>query len=136
MSYNYSNNDVRVAETGSGAMVKAVVAVQLLSALYQIVAAIEGGEFNDGGSSDQYIWFGVVGAIGVLSAIWLYKGSTLSRVIALIWHLIVAGWMLTNVKTEIITAHPVLLGIVCISAVSALYLAASALMGITRAVRS
>ena len=132
MSYNYSNNNVRVDQTDGNVMVRAVVAIQLLSALYQVVSAIEGGEFDGGSSSDQYLWFGVVAGIGVLSALWLYRGSITSRIVALVWHLVVVGWMLMNVKTEIIAAHGVLLGIVCISAVSAVYLAGSVL---TRAFR-
>ncbi|HZS43556.1 MAG TPA: hypothetical protein VFC63_00520 [Blastocatellia bacterium] len=127
MSYNNE-------ETGGG-MVKAIVAIQLLSALYQVVAAVEGGEFDSSASSDSYILFGVVGAVGALSAIWLYWGSNASRVVALVWHLIVAGWMLTNIKTEIITEHPVLLGLVSISVVSVLYLTATSFTGIMRALR-
>ena len=116
-------------------MVRAIVAIQLLSALYQVVAAVEGGEFDSSGGSDSYLWFGVVGAIGAVSAIWLYRGSNASRIVALVWHLIVAGWMLMNIKMDIITDHPVLLGLLSISVISVLYLTFTPITGVMRAMR-
>ena len=111
------------------------MALQLLSAGVQLVAAVEGNLYGDNGVSDKYTWLIVFAVVGVISAFWLLRASVPSRMVGSIWHIIVIWWMLTNIKTETITGTPFLLGIIGISVLSAVYLAVTSISGIMRSMR-